>query len=487
MLSKSRILAGYQCEKSLYLQINSPELLPEVSSSQKVIFDQGHEVGLKAQELYPGGVLISAQAYDAYGAQAKTIEAIENGALTIYEATFIHDDIQVRVDILHRDNIHADWEIIEVKSSSGVKEVHLLDLAIQTWVLQGAGQKIKKSSLMHINNQCVHPNLSELFTLQDLSVEIKPFMTNLPQKLASIRLTLSSDKPPKTDIGPHCSDPYECPLRDHCFKHIPETSVFNLPRFGNRVWELYQEGIVELTDPRLAREKLTVNQRRMIQASLTGQRFVDEKALETIKSEWQEPLSYLDFETVSFAIPRYPGTRPYQQIPFQFSLQVETEAELKTYEYLHDEDTDPRLPLIIALIEAVPKSGKIVSYNMSFEGARLREMGEAFPQYINELQSIIERLIDPLPLIRAHVYDLGFKGSFSIKTVAPSLIGNQYSYGNLAISDGSMASESYKELTSGNLQANKKQELRQNMLLYCNQDTMAMVELVNWIRKVIRP
>lgn len=484
MLSKSRIISAYQCEKRLYLEINKPELLPiEVSVSQQAVFDQGHEVGLEAQKRFPNGILIDAKAYEAEKAASETQEAIKNGANTIYEATFIHENVQARVDILHRKNSKSSWEIIEVKSSTKVGDIHLQDVAIQTWVLQGAGLKIKKSCVMFINNECVYPKLDDLFTIQDVSEEILPYVTDVPKKIKSIRKTLAAETAPKIDIGPHCSSPYECPLSGHCFKHILKDSVFDLPRIGGKVWGLYEDGIIKLTDKKLDSIKLNAIQKRVIDVVRSGKRFIDLKALKAILPKWQGPLSYLDFETVGFAIPRYNSTSPYQQIPFQFSVQVENEKGLQTYEYLHDEDTDPRPKLIEALIKAIPKTGGVVSYNMGFEEGKMKDMAEVFPKYKKQLQSIIDRLIDPLPLMRAHVYDKGFEGSFSIKTVAPSLIGNKYSYEDLEISDGGTASESYKVLISGNLSANEKAELRKNMLIYCNQDTMAMVELVNWIRK----
>lgn len=484
MLSKSRIISAYQCEKNLYLQINHPDLLPkEVDPGTQAIFDQGHEVGIEAQKRFPNGVLVTAEAYDAIKASEATRVAIQNGANTIYEATFIHENVQARVDILHRKNSKSDWEIIEVKSSTSIKEVYLQDVAIQAWVLQGAGIKVKRTHLMYINNECVYPNLKNLFNIDDITKDISPWIKDVPKKIASIRKTLASKTAPKTDIGPHCSTPYECPFRNHCFKHIPKNSIFDLPSIGKKGWSLYEEGIIKISDKKLDSIKLNNIQKRVVDVVRSGKRFIDNDSLKKILPDWLGPLSYLDFETVAFAIPRYKDTRPYQQIPFQFSVQVETKKGLQTHEYLHGEDTDPRPKLIEVLIKAIPKTGGVVSYNKGFEAGKIRDMAEAFPKYKKHLESIIDRLIDPWPIIRANVYDKGFGGSFSIKTVAPSLIGNKYSYDDLVIGDGGTASESYKVLISGNLKAKEKSELRKNMLIYCNQDTMAMVELVNWMRK----
>lgn len=188
--------------------------------------------------------------------------------------------------------------------------------------------------------------------------------------------------------------------------------------------------------------------------------------------------------TLSFAIPRYNKTRPYQQIPFQFSVQVENGKKIKSFEYLHDNETDPRPQLIEALIKSIPSKGSVVSFNKGFESARMKEMAESFPKHKNALQNIMDRLVDPLPIIRSNVYDKGFQGSFSIKKVAPSLIGEKYSYDGLSIADGGAASQGFITLITEELSTKERDQLRLDMLKYCNQDTMSMVELVNWMRSI---
>lgn len=484
MLSKSRIISAYQCKKLLYLSLNRPKLLPPISASTQAIFDQGHEVGIEAQKRFPKGILIEAEAYEAQKAFKATLAAIENGANTIYEATFIHNNVQARIDILHRKNSKSAWEIVEVKSSTGIDEVHLKDVAIQTWVAKGAGIKISKSKLMHINNECVFPDLSNLFTVEDVTEEINDWIKDVPKMITSIRKMLNVKKVPDNDIGPHCNDPYECPLIEHCWKHIPEESIFILPRIGKKAWELYEDGLVDLHDKKLLKMKFNETQKRVIEVTQTGNRYIDNSALKKELSTWIEPFSYLDFETVSFAIPRYNKTRPYQQIPFQFSVQVENGKKVKSFEYLHDNDKDPRPQLIEALIKSIPSKGSVVSFNKGFESARMKEMAESFPKHKKALQNIIDRLVDPLPIIRSNVYDKGFQGSFSIKKVAPSLIGEKYSYDSLSIADGGAASQGFISLITEELSTKERDQLRSDMLKYCDQDTMSMVELVNWMRSI---
>ena len=324
MLSKSKLINAYQYEKLLYLIINRPDLLSPISDATKTIFDQGHEVGKEAQKLFPNGIQIEARGFQAQKAFDDTKKAIESGANTIYEATFIHENVQARIDILHRNNSKSAWEIIEVKSSTKFDETHLKDISIQTWVAIGAGIKIDKSKLMHINNKCTFPDLSNLFITVDVTAEIQELIYDVPKKLTRIRKVLESTIEPDIDIGPHCNKPYSCSLINHCWKHIPEESIFDIPRIGQRAWELYNDGIIALTDRKLSKIKLNVTQKKVVAVAQSGKRFVDKDVLKYEISQWKAPLSYLDFETVNFAIPRYNKTRPYQQIPFQFSCLLYT-------------------------------------------------------------------------------------------------------------------------------------------------------------------
>jgi len=470
----------------LYLSVKHPELTPPTPPSLQAIFDQGHDVGREAQKRFPNGVLIEAEAYDAQKGFEATIKAIKEGANTIYEATFIHENVQARLDILHRKNSKSAWELIEVKSGTSVEEVHLKDIAIQLWVATGAGIQIKTASLMHINNKCTFPNLKDLFLIQDVTKELKPHLEDVPNKIREVRKMLQKDKAPKIDIGPHCSDPYGCPYINHCWSHIPEFSVFDLPRIGKKAWELYNNGITELNDEKLLKPNWKINDshKRIIEIQKSKKRWIDKIEIKKELREWIEPLSYLDFETVGFAIPRYKGTRPYQQIPFQFSVQIPTRGELKNIDYLHTDSTDPRPPLIEALIAAIPKKGSVVSYNKGFEAARINEMADAFPKYKKQLIEIIERLVDPLPIFRSAVYDDAFQGSFSIKAVAPAILGKKYSYENLEVGDGQAASQGFMDLVSGKLFESESKELISKMLIYCQQDTEAMARLVEWLKSI---
>lgn len=480
-LSKSRLMRGLQCAKSLYLTIHNPELEPPVLASQQALFDQGHEVGAKAQQEIPGGVFVKSAYYDTEGAVKETEREIKGGANTVYEATFAKDGLSAKIDILHRESNNGAWQVIEVKSSTSVKPEHLDDVAVQVHILQEAGQRIDVASVMHLNNQSTAPKLENLFTRAAVTVEIKEKTAALPETIARLRTILSSQEPPKIDIGPHCHEPYECPFVHHCWGHVPSPSIFDFPGLGSKVWDLYGQGIVKMNDPKFG--PFTGAKAQRLTAIRSGNRWTDLEAITEAMSEWKWPLIFLDFETINFAIPRYDGTRPYEQVPFQFSCMIQSHRQgpVEHIEFLHDKPSDPRPALISALVPVLEKGVSIVAYNKGFEATRLKGMAGGYPEHSKILLQACERLVDPLPIFRNSVYDPQFKDSFSIKSVAPAILGADGSYDGLPVPDGSAAQRAFVELIDLKTSHTRANELRNAMLAYCKKDTDVMVRLVDWL------
>lgn len=478
-LSKSQIMRGLQCEKYLYYDVHHRDLAKKPTESEQAIFDQGDEVGVEAQKLYPGGILIDTPYWDVKRGYDETVKQIRNGAQILFEATLAYDDVATRADILLQKE--GVWEIIEVKSATSVKAQYLNDAAIQFWVFKNYGLKIEKISIMHINNQCVHPDLSQLFTIVDVTEEVERRLPEIPGFVSQFKKILQSKALPQRDIGPHCYSPYPCTFIDQCWQHVKTPSVFDIPKISKIGWELYREGLVEID--RVPVERLNEKQARQLQVLKTGERFVDPAYIKQHLREWKWPLSFLDFESFNPAIPLYEGTRPFQQIPFQFSCHLlETrDSELKHFEYLHQELSDPRESLAHALVSGMRDSGSIIAYNKAFESGVLRDLADLFPQMKDQLLNIASRLVDPLPIIRESVYDPQFLGSFSLKSVAPALIGERMSYKDLDIAEGGAASLAYLNLIKGQLGEEERTQTINAMLRYCRQDTLATVELVKWL------
>jgi hypothetical protein len=437
-------------------------------------------VGQRAWEVYPSGKLVDASHRDHLAAIKQTKEFIEAGALTIYEATFEHEGIQCKVDILHRDQVGKPWKLIEVKSTTQVKDQHIPDAAVQTWVLEGSGVKCQQVILMHLNRKCRAPDLSYLFEQEDITPLVREFIARLEKDIAGFKSLLSEKTEPKIDIGPHCQSPYECPFQAHCWSHIPENSVFDLP---GKSWPLYERGVIRLED--VNPDELETKQRRAVEVFRSRQRFIDKKAISEAMKGWKYPLAYLDFETIAPAIPRYDDTGPYENVPFQYSLHIQTHmgAEPTHHEYLHPDHSDPRETLTKQMLADLPQTGSIVSYNKAFEAGVIRDLAEHLPHLSSALLALCDRMVDPLPILRASVYDSGFKGSFSIKSVAPALLGAEASYDGLAVPDAQAAQRAYEEMIHPETLSARHQEIRQALLAYCGQDSLLMVRLVEWLLK----
>lgn len=483
-LSKSKIVLGIQCEKALYLAIHHSKLASPTSESQQAIFDQGHEVGIFAQKLFPGGTIIDAPHADQRLAIQQTLKAIASGAPHIYEATFESDGVLVKVDILSRSDTKNFWDIVEVKSSTQVKEVHIQDVATQLWVVRNAGINVKSTSILHINNQCIFPDLSNLFSRVDVTDEAELLQDQLPVSVATLNKMLAMKTAPNREIGPHCGDPYDCAFKSHCWaaQKVPEISIFNIPRLSaDKKWQYFAKGNLELDS--IDASKLNPAQRRMVDYTISKKRYINNKGIKNELNGWEYPYAFLDFETIAYAIPRYPETRPYQQIPFQFSchIQKNKNPNLDHHEYLHTENSDPRESIARALIASLPERGSVIAYNMAFEKQVLITLANQFPKYSKSLRDFASRLVDPLPIFRAHIYDPKFCGSFSIKEVAPAILGDTASYEGLNVGNGPQAQAAFLKLIYTETSALSKQSIRKGLLEYCKRDTQCMAELVGWL------
>jgi predicted RecB family nuclease len=424
--------------------VNEPAA-PELKTSPALaaVFDQGARVGDLARSYIPGGELIDLPYWDTEGRVAATRAAIAAGKRVIYEAAFRADGVFVSVDILHRTPRAPGWTLSEVKSTTKVKAPHIPDAALQTYVLRRVGLPVIRTELMHLIRACRHPDLSNLFRRADVSVEVETVLPEVPGEVKAQLTMLGRSAPPVVKTGRHCTTPYECPFLARCHAVKPSASldddVVILPGLRDRLAEL------------------------------------------------QAPIAHLDFETISPAIPVWPGCRPYDQVPVQFSVHVEPArrgGETRHFEWLADGADDPRPVLARALVHALAGAGSVVVYSQPFEEGRLRELQEAVPDLAEELQSIIDRLFDLLPVMREHVRHPRFEGHFSLKNVAPALVPD-LRYDDMEIGDGGTASRTLEAMLLGpKLPVAEKRRTREALLAYCEQDTHATMGVLAWLREV---
>lgn len=484
VLSKSKLMRGWQCSKNLWLTCFKPDLEPKPDMATQLQFSEGNEVGELARKQAGTGILIDIANSDYEKANQKTQEAVEAGAELIFEGSFFKNNLFARADILQKDQ--QGWHLIEVKKSSSVKKHHLLDSAIQAYIIESTGLSLSSVSIRYINNSVTYPNISNIFSTEDITDQVREILNdNFALKIEALKQSLESDTEPEMEIGPHCDYPFSCPFKTHCWKGVQDKSVFDLPNlFAKKKWELYVAGKKRITD--LDPTEFHGLTKRAIISTKENKIFIDKVTISKKLSEWKFPLYFFDFETIGPAIPRYVDSKPYDQIPFQFSCHVWSHLEdshLEHFEYLHTESSDPRPALIRAMLDGLKEQGSIVAYNKAFEVGVIKKLARFDSENKKRLLALNERFVDPLPLIKETVYHPDFLGKFSIKYVAPALIGDQLSYENLIIGDGGAAQSVANQLLQGNIKPENKEKTIQSLLEYCRQDTMAMVELVRWLLK----
>lgn len=487
MLTKTHFVLGQRCQKALHFNIFSPDLASQSSNLNLKLRREGIEVGKYARSLNTDGVLIDSE--DVEVALEETKKNINEGALTLFEAAFRCDDVVIRTDILTRQSVNGPWKLYEVKATTyksndeARKEDFRQDIAIQVWILQRSGITLDGAYLMHLNSECIYPNLESLFIAKDYWSEITPLLSEMPMQLEKLKAVLQNQSLPNISIGPHCEHSEGCSFKNTCWNHIPKPSVFDIPNCRQR-WRYFEDGRVaayQLSES----DFQSSTHLRVLKCYQENQPFFDKQLAREILQQWEHPLSYFDIEAIAYPIPRYPSSRPYQNLPFQFSCHIQRNdnSELEHYEFLYDENNDPRLTFIQKMLGVIPQSGSIVVYHQTYEISRFKELARDFPEHAQAINDLIPRVVDLKKVIMDTVYYPGFLGSFSIKKVAPVLLGDQASYHHLEIGDGIDAMLAYQEMLNLNSNDPKKEVTRKELLKYCKQDTLLMVCLHDWFRK----
>ena len=478
-LSKSKILSGLQCEKRLWLEIHRPELA-EWSAASSFALNAGYRVGETARALVPGGQLIGTPEDPAAALDETRAALARRGDLVLFEPAFRHGGVLVRADILHRRG--RRHRLVEVKSSTSVKDYHYLDAAIQSWVLQGAGISLTSVVLRHIDNSFVYPGGGDyrgLFMDEDVSAAIAPLAGEVPGWVARLRKVLSGTEP-EIAVGAHCRDPFECPFQEYCCRDEPEYPVSILPYGGTLAQRLREAGYCDLRqvpEGSLSKE----HHLRVWHITRSGRAELDPEAAQEM-ARLTYPRYYLDFETIGFAVPVWQGTRPYQQLPFQWSCHVEDGPGTPRHAaFLDTSGQAPMRRFAESLLRVLGRQGPVLVYS-SFERTVLRGLAERFADLAAGLNAVIDRLVDLLPLTQAYYYHPAMKGSWSLKAVLPT-IAPELDYGQLAVQDGTMAQEAFAEMVDPGTDEVRRAELEQALLAYCRQDTLALVELARFLAR----
>lgn len=481
VLSKTRFLSGCQCPLKLWFDVNRRWLAAPPDAALQAVFATGREVGDLARRRWPGGVLVSATSAQRQAAIDKTRELMADPAVpAIYEAAVEHRGALTRVDVLARAPGGA-WDLVEVKSSSRAKEPHDLDVAVQYWILRGAGLDVRRAGVLLLDRDYIYPggkhDLQQLFRLEDMTDLCEERLEEIGEKVGELEDVLEQDEPPDIGIGDHCFTPYECRYYPHCSRDavFPDFPIDMLPHLrGWRREGLEEAGIESVTDipddyP------LTESQARVRECVLSGEPWYSGELFQALENvEW--PLYALDFEAAQFAVPRYPGTRPFDAVPFQFSVhrQDRPGAEPVHVEFLATDGDDPREPLARSLLEALGDTGSILVYS-GYESRTIGDLAGWLPHLADDLRALHPRLRDLLKILERHYCHPDLMGSWSIKSVLPVLV-PEMSYEDMAISDGRAAARSWVQMIDG-ADWVARQDIEAALREYCRQDSLAMLKL----------
>ena len=485
-LSKSRYCKARQCKKIIWLKKYKPEYA--IQKARDIVLENGTKVGQLAKGLF--GKYENIDFNENLNIMIdQTKKLLKNKPNIITEASFNYNNNFCSVDILKNDIDGV--EIYEVKSSTEISDIYLDDVSYQYYILNNLEFNIKKACIVYINNKYVKQGnleLNKLFNIEDVTEIAKSKQQEIENNIYELNKYMEEhmDNEPKDDIGIKCFKPYECEFWEYCTRNLPKPNVFDIKggMHLDKKFEKYSDGKISFND--LQNENINPKYLEQIDFELNNlQPKIDKDYIKEIIKALNYPLYFLDYETYQVAIPEIDGTRPYQQLPFQYSLHIikEEGAAIEHKEFLAEiEDKDFIRHFAENLIKDIPDNGSVIIYNRAFEPARNREIAEMYPDLKDELERINCNMIDFLePFKQRKYYTKEMQGSASIKYVLPALYqkDSELDYHNLpVVHNGEEASEAFLSLKGKSKE--KQKEIRNGLLVYCQLDTYAMVKI--WMK-----
>jgi len=486
MLTKSNYLSGLQCARLLWITKNDKSKVPEPTEMEQAKFNEGYLVEELAQSIFIEKIDLSKLDFNK---QIEKTKEVLKKKIPIFQASFLVDDLYSRADILFPVG-NDEWDIIEIKNSTEVKDIHLDDLSFQKYVYEKSGLKIKKCIVMHVNPEYVRQgNLEpkEFLMQTDASEKVEEVSLGIKERTENM-LEIIKGECPNFSIDDLITIEYDNFVKDEFLDSFPENNIFQFCRMlTKKKVELYKEGTILMED---VPDSVKLNDKQKIQKLLAeiGGKHIDKKQIKHFLDNLQYPIYYLDFETINTAIPKFDNSKPYQQIPFQFSLHIQEkpEGELRHVVFLAEGTSDPRPKFLQALKDNLGDEGDILVYNQPFEKMVLRQVIEFFPEFLEwHDKNILPRIKDLMEVFnKFYYYDPKQMGSVSIKYVLPLL--SDLSYDNLEIRKGDVASFEFARVTYGNVSDEERQKVRQALEKYCKLDTLAEVEIVKGLREVVK-
>lgn len=494
MITKSDFIRYLECPEYSWFFKKKPEVLSDqgLSEFDKQLIKNGQEVELWARKLFPNGRLVTGREEEAV---RQTDELLKEGVRNIFQATFQADGLYAMVDILEWDQEDEYWVINEVKGTSAKekkKDQHLYDACFQYIVLSKAGYEVGRVNLIELNKDFRKQgeiNPRELLATTDVTDKIKELETEVLSMIEDMKGRYSSDTEPRTCECITKARSNHCPAFAYLHPNVPDYGVHDIVRIGlskKKLTDLVDDGIYELEEVPEDFE-LTEYQRNHVDVEQSKIPLISHQEICKALDRVTYPLYYLDYETFPTAVPVYDGCGPYQQVPFQFSLHVQEEPHgaLAHYEYLHtDTTTHPMIALAEHLLEHIGPEGSIVVWNKKFEGKCHDDLAELLPEYAKTLHGYNQRFFDLMEIFsKQHYLHHDFRGGFSIKDVLPVLV-PELSYKELNVRDGSMAMTAWRTMMFEVVDIDGREKLKQDLLKYCELDTLAMVRIFEELKKL---
>lgn len=473
-----------RCIKRVWLEKNNKSILENKNNERLEESILIKELGRK---LKPNGILINYNNVDLMVDQTKVIMSNDK---IIYNATFKYDDICIKCDILEHDN--DKWNIYLTKSSVSIEKKYYDELAIQCYVLQNLGYKVGNINIAYINNEYIRENeleINKLFNIENVTEQVIELIKDIDENISLIKDTIKEDIEPDVELGQYClkendaKKTSDCECKKYCFRNIPQNSIFDISGTYLKLptkFKLYEEGIIDFEDL-IKVKKLSPKAKIQVECELNDSKIINREEISKFIDTLEYPLYFLDFETFNTAIPLYKGTKPYQQIPFQYSIHYKEmdDSDLKHYEYLSKEGIDSIREFTERLIKDLGQQGSIVVYNKTFECSRIKELSNMYEDLREDLLKLNDRVVDLMDIFsKRFYYQKEMKGSHSIKYVLPALFPNdeELDYEKLNIKNGSMAMNAFPTLHLKNTSEIK--QIREDLLKYCCLDTLAMVRIL---------
>jgi len=485
MLTKSDFLNFLECPAYLWLSKHRRDLLPSKTLAVEEILKMGQGVDNLARQLFPGGTEVSGYNEDGY---KNTVQAMDSRVGVLFQATAVARGIlSARADILTRNAKIGGWDMHEVKMGTSVKPANIYDVAFQRICFEEAGIPIGRTYLVHVNNKFIRHGkirVDKFFVSEDVTETVLEKLEETKELIKMALNTAELKSAPDLRILVGCENPKTCDyIKVYC-------DAF--PRTHDAAKKLDTKKLLEYLNLKI------LDWRKIPKELVKKIGFHEEKPFKKVdkllaRKEFKKlkyPLYFFDYETYGSAIPPFDGYRPYQAIPFQYSLLVREKPgePVRSMEFLARESIDPVPALLASLKKNLGVKGSIIVWNASFETGRNEEMAKMYPKYSAFLKNLNKRIFDLMLIFKFQrgIYtNSEFEKSASLKKVLP-VICPELSYSSLEIQEGGEASASWPILTSEKVSLEEKEKLFQNMLKYCKRDTEAMVCILDKVLKEIQ-